>query len=86
LNFVLILSNNLISLLFGLKDSYQQEDLPKGNILSGTISGQNTFLIFTKKAPFSKVIRQHGFVNESRYETAAQVLFGLPPDLPVIAF
>lgn len=34
----------------------------------------------------AQVIRQHGFSNESRYETAAQVYFGLPPDLPVIAF
>ncbi len=34
----------------------------------------------------AQVIRQHGFVNESRYETAAQVYFGLPADLPVIAF
>jgi hypothetical protein len=31
-------------------------------------------------------IRQHGFANESRYETAAQVYFGLPPDLPVLEF
>lgn len=34
----------------------------------------------------AQVIRQHGFANESRYETAAQVLFGLQPDLPVLAF
>lgn len=34
----------------------------------------------------AQVIRQHGFVNESRYETAAQVYFGLQPDLPVLAF
>jgi alkylation response protein AidB-like acyl-CoA dehydrogenase len=34
----------------------------------------------------AQVIRQHGFANESRYETAAQVYFGLLPDLPVIAF
>ena len=34
----------------------------------------------------AQVIRQHGFANESRYETAAQVYFGLPPDLPVLAF
>ncbi len=33
----------------------------------------------------AQVIRQHGFVNESRYETAAQVFLGLPPDLPVLA-
>jgi indole-3-acetate monooxygenase len=34
----------------------------------------------------AQVIRQHGFSNESRYETAAQILLGLPPDLPVIVF
>ena len=32
----------------------------------------------------AQVLRQHGFMNESRYETAGQVLFGLPPDLPII--
>ena len=34
----------------------------------------------------AQVIRQHGFSNDSRYETAAQIYFGLQPDLPVIAF
>jgi alkylation response protein AidB-like acyl-CoA dehydrogenase len=34
----------------------------------------------------AQVIRQHGFANESRYETAAQVYLGLPPDLPVMMF
>lgn len=34
----------------------------------------------------AQVIRQHGFANESRYETAAQIYFGLQPDLPVIRF
>lgn len=33
-----------------------------------------------------QVIRQHGFSNESRFETAAQVYLGLPPDLPVLGF
>lgn len=32
----------------------------------------------------AQVLRQHGFMNESRYETAGQVLFGLRPDLPII--
>ena len=32
----------------------------------------------------AQVLRQHGFMNESRYETAGQVFFGLPPDLPII--
>lgn len=34
----------------------------------------------------TQVIRHHGFANESRYETAAQIYFGLPPDLPVVVF
>ena len=34
----------------------------------------------------AQIIRQHGFANESRYETAAQVYLGLPPDLPVLTF
>lgn len=34
----------------------------------------------------AQVIRHHGFANESRYETAGQVYFGLEPDLPVIVF
>lgn len=31
-----------------------------------------------------QVVRQHGFANESRYETVAQVYMGLPGDLPVL--
>lgn len=34
----------------------------------------------------AQVLRQHGFMNESRYETAGQVYFGLFPDLPIITF
>jgi alkylation response protein AidB-like acyl-CoA dehydrogenase len=34
----------------------------------------------------AQVIRQHGFLNDSRYETAAQVYLGLSPDLPVVVF
>lgn len=34
----------------------------------------------------AQVIRQHGFSNDSRYETAAQLHFGLEPDLPVVLF
>lgn len=34
----------------------------------------------------SQVMRQHGFMNESRYETSGQVYLGLPPDLPIIQF
>ena len=34
----------------------------------------------------AQVLRQHGFMNESRYETAGQIYFGLPPDLPLVQF
>lgn len=34
----------------------------------------------------SQVIRQHGFVAASRYETVAQVMLGLEPDLPLLHF
>jgi indole-3-acetate monooxygenase len=34
----------------------------------------------------AQVIRHHGFSNESRYETAGQIYFGLQPDLAVILF
>jgi alkylation response protein AidB-like acyl-CoA dehydrogenase len=33
-----------------------------------------------------QVLKQHGFYSESRYETVGQVLFGLAPDLPFVAF
>ena len=34
----------------------------------------------------AQVIRQHGFVAASRYESVAQVMLGLEPDLPLIHF
>lgn len=34
----------------------------------------------------AQVIRQHGFLNESRYESAAQIFLGLKTDLDVILF
>lgn len=33
-----------------------------------------------------QVIRQHGFANDSRYESCAQVYLGLPTDFPVLHF
>lgn len=54
-------------------------------------SAAGTSAIYTRNKLASyfcdaQVIRHHGFANESRYETAAQIFFGLPPDLPVIVF
>lgn len=34
----------------------------------------------------AQVLKQHGFVNDSRYETAAQIYFGLRSDLPLVEF
>jgi indole-3-acetate monooxygenase len=34
----------------------------------------------------AQVIRQHGFVAPSRYETCAQIMLGLEPDLPLVHF
>lgn len=34
----------------------------------------------------ANVIRQHGFVCRARYETCAQVMLGLEPDLPLVHF
>lgn len=34
----------------------------------------------------AQVIRQHGFVTASRYETCAQMQLGLPPDLALVHF
>ena len=34
----------------------------------------------------AQVIRQHGFVAAARYETVAQVMLGLAPDLPLVHF
>ena len=33
-----------------------------------------------------QVLRQHGFLSESRYETVGQVRLGLPPDLGIVVF
>ncbi len=52
-------------------------------------AGSSAIYIKNKLANYftdAQVIRQHGFANESRYETAAQIYLGLQPDLPVIVF
>ena len=54
-----------------------------------TASGTTGIYMKNKLAHYltdAQVLRQHGFMNESRYETAGQVYFGLPPDLPIIQF
>jgi len=52
-----------------------------------TAAGTNGIYKKNKLAHYlmdAQVLRQHGFMNESRYETAAQIFFGLPPDLPIV--
>jgi alkylation response protein AidB-like acyl-CoA dehydrogenase len=54
-----------------------------------TASGTNGIYLKNKLSHYfcdAEVLRLHGFMNESRYETAGQVHFGLPPDLPIITF
>jgi len=54
-----------------------------------TAAGTNGIYMKNKLAHYfcdAQVLRQHGFMNESRYETGGQVHFGLPPDLPLITF
>ncbi len=54
-----------------------------------TASGTSGIYMKNKLAHYltdAQVLRQHGFMNESRYETTGQVYFGLPPDLPIIHF
>jgi indole-3-acetate monooxygenase len=52
-----------------------------------TSAGTNGIYLKNKLAHHftdAQVLRLHGFMNESRYETAGQVYFGLRPDLPII--
>jgi alkylation response protein AidB-like acyl-CoA dehydrogenase len=54
-----------------------------------TAAGTNGIYLKNKLAHYftdAQVLRLHGFMNESRYETVGQVHFGLPPDLPIITF
>ena len=54
-----------------------------------TAAGTSGIYLKNKMAHYftdAEVLRLHGFMNESRYETAGQVHFGLPPDLPIITF
>jgi len=57
--------------------------------LAYTAAGTSGIYMKNKLAHYftdAQVLRQHGFMNESRYETAGQIYFGLPPDLPIITF
>ncbi len=52
-----------------------------------TAAGTSGIYLKNKLAHYltdAQVLRQHGFMNESRYETAGQVFLGMRPDLPII--
>lgn len=54
-----------------------------------TAAGTSGIYMKSKLAHYltdAQVLRQHGFMNEGRYETAGQIYFGLLPDLPIIQF
>ena len=54
-----------------------------------TAAGTNGIYMKNKMAHYfidAQVLRLHGFMNESRFETAGQIHFGLPPDLPLVTF
>ena len=54
-----------------------------------SVAGTNAIYTRNKLSRYftdAQVIRQHGFANDSRYETAAQVMLGLQPDLPILGF
>lgn len=65
------------------QSSLQAVDLVYSAAGSTAVYTRNTLSRYFTDA---QVIRQHGFANDSRYETAAQLRFGLTPDLPVIIF
>ena len=65
------------------QSSLQAVDLVYSAAGSSAIYNKNKIAHYFTDA---QVIRQHGFANDSRYETAAQVYLGLPPDLPVLMF
>lgn len=57
--------------------------------LAYTAAGTHGIYMKNKLAHYftdMQVLRQHGFMNESRYETAGQIYFGLRPDLALIEF
>lgn len=70
-----------------LAATYSNQSCVEAIELMYTAAGTSGIYLRNKLAHHLKdaqVLRQHGFMNESRYETAGQVYFGLPPDLPII--
>jgi len=71
-----------------LAASHTNQSCTEATELMYTAAGSSGIYKKNKLAHYlmdAQVLRQHGFMNESRYETAAQIFFGLPPDLPIVA-
>jgi alkylation response protein AidB-like acyl-CoA dehydrogenase len=70
-----------------LAATYTNQSCVEAVELMYTAAGTSGIYLRNKLAHYvtdAQVLRQHGFMNESRYETAGQVSFGLRPDLPII--
>jgi alkylation response protein AidB-like acyl-CoA dehydrogenase len=70
-----------------LAATYTNQSCVQAVELMYTAAGSNGVYLKNKLAHHladAQVLRQHGFMTESRYETAGQVYFGLQPDLPII--
>ena len=70
-----------------LAATYTNQSCVEAVELMFTAAGTSGIYLRNKLAHYvtdAQVLRQHGFMNESRYETAGQVSFGLRPDLPII--
>ena len=76
-------ANLLLAITHTNQTCLQAVDLMYSAAGSSAIYARNNLSHYFTDA---QVIRQHGFANDSRYETAAQVYLGLQPDLAVIAF
>jgi alkylation response protein AidB-like acyl-CoA dehydrogenase len=72
-----------------LANTYANQSCVEAVELMYTAAGTTGIYMRNKLAHYltdAQVLRQHGFMNESRYETAGQVYLGLSPDLPIIEF
>jgi alkylation response protein AidB-like acyl-CoA dehydrogenase len=72
-----------------LASTYTNQSCVEAVELVYTAAGTTGIYMRNKLAHYltdAQVLRQHGFMNESRYETAGQIFFGLAPDLPIIQF
>jgi indole-3-acetate monooxygenase len=72
-----------------LAATHSNQSCTKAVDLMYSAAGSTAIYIRNKIAHYftdAQVLKQHGFVNESRYETAAQIYFGLPSDLPLVEF